>query len=137
MTIAGALRPVVSGLIGDDPPVAIRAWDGSLLGPRDGPATIVIRSPRAIRRLLYAPDELGFGRSYVAGELDIEGDVYAALAVRDALAGRRGHADLRLGWRRAPALLRAARAVGALGPPLPPPPHEAHLRGRRHSKARD
>ena len=31
----------------------------------------------------------------------------------------------------------AARSLGALGRPLPPPPEEARLRGRRHSKARD
>jgi cyclopropane-fatty-acyl-phospholipid synthase len=36
-----------------------------------------------------------------------------------------------------PAVVRASRAVGALGRPLPPPPEEARQRGRRHSRARD
>jgi cyclopropane-fatty-acyl-phospholipid synthase len=30
-----------------------------------------------------------------------------------------------------------AKRLGVLGPPLPPPPEEARLRGRRHSKERD
>src|SRR5207248_1354110 len=33
--------------------------------------------------------------------------------------------------------LGAARHLGALGRPLPPPPEEARLHGRRHSRARD
>mgnify|MGYP000561977446 CR=1 FL=1 len=31
--------------------------------------------PRALRRLLWAPNQLGLARAYVAGELDVEGDV--------------------------------------------------------------
>ena len=40
-----------------------------------GAPTVVVRSRRALRRLLWAPGELGLARAYVAGELDVEGDL--------------------------------------------------------------
>ncbi len=120
---------LIEGLLGPDLPVAFRAYDGSRTGPLDPPATVVIRSPEALRRIVAAPGELGFGRAYVAGDLDLEGDVFAALALRDHLP------DLRL----TPAQwLTALRLAGLAGlRPLPPPPEEARLHGRRHSRARD
>jgi cyclopropane-fatty-acyl-phospholipid synthase len=90
---------------------------------------VVLRSPEALRRIVTAPGELGFARAYVAGDLDIEGDLYETLVL---LEQRR--ALLRL----VPELLPVVRDLGidALRPP-PPPPEEARLRGRRHSKVRD
>ena len=118
--------------------MAIRCWDGSTVGDAASPATIVISSPRAVRRLLWSPNELGLGRAYVAGELDVEGDVFAALALRDALAGdEHDPVKIRLGWRGWLKALRAGLSLGAVGRPLPPPEQEAQLRGRRHSKTRD
>lgn len=133
-SVADAIRPLTSRLFGGDPPVRIACWDGSVLGPASG-ATIILRSPNALRRLVWAPNEVGLGRAYVAGDLDIDGDIFALLSVRDALAARGretplGVSDLR-------AVFSAARGAGALGLPLPPPPEEARLRGRIHSKARD
>jgi cyclopropane-fatty-acyl-phospholipid synthase len=90
---------------------------------------IVLRSPDALRRIATAPGELGFARAYVAGDLDIEGDVYEALAV---LERRRAFSHL---------IREVVPVVRDLGiaslRPLPAPPEEARLRGRRHSKARD
>jgi cyclopropane-fatty-acyl-phospholipid synthase len=132
--VAETLRPLMAAVFGENLPLALEAWDGSRLGPADAPATIVVRSPRALRRLLYAPNELGLGRAYVAGDLDLEGDVFAALGSRELIGERDEHVELRLGRGRA---LRAALRLGALGPPPAPPPEEARLRGSRHSKARD
>src|SRR5581483_4149938 len=118
----------------------MRFWDGSTLGPPEGSAgaTVVVRSPAALRRLVYAPSELGLGRAYVAGDIDVEGDVFAALAMlRGSIAEEDEHADVKLGTRAWVHAIGAARALGALGRPLPPPPEEARLQGRRHSKARD
>ncbi len=135
---AEVLRPVVRGIIGKgEPPFTIRCWDGSTIGPDTAPVTIVIRSPRALRRLLYQPNEIGLGRAYVAGELDVDGDVYAALDVRALLAGRDEGLHLGLrprGWFSA---LRAAYRLGMLGPPIPPPAEEVRLGGRIHSRRRD
>ncbi|HSK16132.1 MAG TPA: class I SAM-dependent methyltransferase [Gaiellaceae bacterium] len=122
------LRRLFERILGPDSPVAVELPDGSVVGPPGSPARLVVRSPDAIRRLLTAPGELGFARAYVAGELDVEGDVYEALALADRLSSHLGPGD----W------LAAARVAGLAGlRPLPPPPEEARLRGRRHSPARD
>ena len=47
-------------------------------GRPDAPA-LVVRNRRALRRLLWKPGELGLARAWVAGDLDIDGDLYAAL----------------------------------------------------------
>ena len=41
---------------------------------------ITVRSPAAVAYLAQAPGELGLARAYVAGHLDVEGDMYEALA---------------------------------------------------------
>ena len=38
---------------------------------RPGP-TLTLRSPRAIGHVLRAPGELGLGRAYVCGEIDVD-----------------------------------------------------------------
>jgi cyclopropane-fatty-acyl-phospholipid synthase len=124
-TIADLLQQ----LVGTDLPIAVEAYDGSRLGPTDAPATLKIRSQLALRRIVQAPGELGFGRAYVAGDLDLEGDIFAALELRDRLP------DLKL---RPAQWLAALRLVGpgALKP-VAAPPEEARLHGRRHTKQRD
>lgn len=132
--VASALGPVVDAVAGGELPVSVRFWDGSTTGASSSSTAIVVRSPAALRRLLWSPNELGLGRAYVSGEIDIEGDVFEALAVGDE-AGRRPSLDLGLrGWRR---VLGAAWRLGLVAPPPPPPPEEARLRGRRHSPTRD
>jgi cyclopropane-fatty-acyl-phospholipid synthase len=124
-----ALADLLQELLGPDVPIAIEAYDGSRLGPADAPATLLIRSPTALRRIVQAPGELGFARAYVAGDIDLEGDIFAALALRDHLP------DMKL---RPAQWLAALRLVGpgALKP-VPRPRQEARLHGRRHSKTRD
>jgi cyclopropane-fatty-acyl-phospholipid synthase len=131
--VAERLRPLVAALLGDDPPVRVEFWDGSGLGPPDGPGTIRVNHRDALRRLLWAPGELGLARAHVAGELDIDGDLLAMLEVLSPAAPRDQNLGL-TGWLRG---ARAAASVGAIGRPLPPPPEEARQRGRRHSKGRD
>jgi cyclopropane-fatty-acyl-phospholipid synthase len=123
------IADLVEQIVGPDLPVAFEAYDGSRCGPEHPPAKIVVKSPDAIRRIVTAPGELGLGRAYVAGDLDLEGDVFAALELR------RNMPQVRL----TPTTWRAAfELVGVDGlRPLPPPPEEARLRGRRHSRERD
>lgn len=123
------LSSLIESVLGADLPIAVRGYDGSALGPPDAPATIVLRSRDALRRIVTAPGELGFARAYVSGELDVEGDIYAALTLRDRLP------DVRLSPTQ---LVAAAREVGLRNlRPMAPPPEEARLKGRRHSVARD
>ncbi len=132
-TAAASFAALFGALLGEPLPLAVRFWDGSTIGAPDGPATIVLRSPAALRRALYSPNELGFGRAYVTGELDIDGDLFAAMR---ALV-RAAPDDLRIGARTLARTLGRAARLGVIGRPLPPPPEEARLTGWLHSRARD
>lgn len=113
-------------------PVAVRFWDGSELGAADAPATVHVRTPRALRRILYAPGELGFARAYVVGEIDVEGDLEAGLRL---LMTANPDVKVEAGpWARA--VVAAARS-GVLGRPLAVPREEVKLGGILHSKVRD
>ncbi|MCD9875520.1 SAM-dependent methyltransferase [Streptomyces guryensis] len=128
------LKSLVEQLLGVPLPVRIRAWDGSQAGPPGAPA-LVVRNRRAVRRLLFKPGELGLARAWVAGDLDIEGDLYAALDLMSELVWERGE-DARslLQMVRDPEARAAARGlVKVAGLPLPPaPPREEVRRARTH-----
>ena len=115
-------------------PLGIRCWDGSEVPGPPGSPTLVVSSPRALRRIVYSRGELGLARAYVSGELDIEGDVFEVLALPDALAER---PSLTLEGGRVRSLLTELLRAGVFGPPLPPPPEEIRMRGLRHSLRRD
>ena len=132
MTAASVLGPLFHATLGKDLPVRVEFWDGSAAGPATD-VVIRVRSPLALRRILYAPHELGFARAYVAGDLDIEGDPILALEVLRRAAPH----GARLGWRSWVDAARAAQRLGVLGTPPAPPPEEARLRGRRHTRERD
>ena len=131
--VAGALEPLVSGLLGGRVPVRVEFWDGSTLGPMESPDTLHVRSAEAIRHLVWAPNELGVGRAYVSGAIDVGGDVWATMAaIRDAAPSIQ-HAGLGT----IPTALGAARRIGAVGRRPPIPPEEARPSGLRHTKGRD
>ena len=77
-TVATRLSSLLETVLQTPMPVRIRAWDGSTAGPADAP-TLIIRHKRAMRRIMWQPNELGLARAYVAGEVDLEGDIYDAL----------------------------------------------------------
>jgi cyclopropane-fatty-acyl-phospholipid synthase len=87
--------------------------------------------------LLYAPNELGLTRAYVAGDLDIEGDIFDLFRLRDRVIKTKGSADLGVGWKGWAATALSAYHSHALGLPLRPPPEEVRLKGKLHSKRRD
>jgi cyclopropane-fatty-acyl-phospholipid synthase len=112
-------------------PFAVEFWDGTRLASTNGGGpTFYVRSPRAAARVLLAPGQLGLGRAYVSGELEVD-DIEVVIALLDgweppALSG----ADKRA------LLLGAARAAGPMLPPRRPAA-ELHPSGRRHSRERD
>src|SRR3954452_19332901 len=137
--VAERLTDALAPILGVDRlPVRLQAWDDTVAGPDDAPL-VIIRSPQAIRRLVWAPDEVGLARAYVAGELDVEGDLYAPFAALSS-TGR-----LAPGESPAPslterlALLRTGLALGVIGREPPPPRGGVRPRryGRLHSKRRD
>jgi cyclopropane-fatty-acyl-phospholipid synthase len=134
--VAPALAATVRRLVGDDLPVGLRAWDGSQAGPVDGPV-VVLRNRRALRRLLWRPDELGLARAYVTGDLDVDGDLGDGLARVWAFARERGRDRVHVGVRDRMEALGTAARLGVFGPPPRPPASEARIHGRLHSRARD
>jgi cyclopropane-fatty-acyl-phospholipid synthase len=121
-------------LLGVPLPWGVRCWDGSEVPGPPGAPTLVVASPRALRRILYARDELGLARAYVSGELDVEGDPSQLLRFPDELPAR---PSLRLDRAALRPLFTDLVRVGALGLPVRPPPEESRLRGLRHSLRRD
>ncbi|MBA3522982.1 MAG: class I SAM-dependent methyltransferase [Geodermatophilaceae bacterium] len=122
--VADALRRVLG-----DVPVAVEAFDGSLSGPPDAGIRVRVRSPRALNYLITSPGELGLARAFVAGDLEVDGDLHDTLELLTTdLVGD-------VPW------LERLRALQELGlgtlRPLPPPPEEVRLHGWRHSKRRD
>ncbi|UIX33587.1 SAM-dependent methyltransferase [Streptomyces sp. GQFP] len=131
---ASRLQSFAEQLLGAPLPMRIRAWDGSEAGPPGAP-TLVVRNRRALRRLLWKPGELGLARAWVAGDLDIEGDFYAALDLLSGLVWERGEDARTLTEAlREPEVRAAVRGlVKIAGLPLPPaPPREEVPRRRRH-----
>ncbi|MFF7856635.1 class I SAM-dependent methyltransferase [Streptomyces sp. NPDC007904] len=138
---ASRLQGLVEQLLGTPLPVRIRAWDGSEAGPPGAP-TLVVRNRRALRHLLWKPGELGLARAWVAGDLEIDGDLYTALGSLSGLIWERGEDARSLAQSlRDPEFRSAVRGLFALaGPPLPPaPPREEARRPRRglHTKHSD
>ncbi|HEY3941734.1 MAG TPA: cyclopropane-fatty-acyl-phospholipid synthase family protein [Acidimicrobiales bacterium] len=132
-SVARLLAPLLEVAVGGELPVRFEFWDRSTLGPRSAPEVVGVHSPDAIRRLLWAPLELGLARAFVAGDVTVQGDLVEVLGAVRAASHRTRGLDPRLVL----GVLRAARAVGAVGLPLPPPPEEAAPRGLRHSRHRD
>ena len=132
---------------------------GRQRGRPAGAPVLIARSPRALRRILWRPDELGLARAYISGDLDVDGDLADGLrrvwgAIGPKLPGggarpdsaplpgpARGLQTARALAAQAPAALTAVRAVARLKvpvwPPPPPPRCELRIRGRLHSRARD
>ncbi|WP_329457508.1 cyclopropane-fatty-acyl-phospholipid synthase family protein [Streptomyces sp. NBC_01497] len=137
---ASRLSALTQELIGAPPPVRIRAWDGSTAGPAEGP-TVVIRSRRALRRIMWKPGELGLARAYVSGDLDVEGDLYEVLDRLASFIWERTDAEPHKLSALDPKVRSAAKQFLQLAGPFPPPPPPVEeIRGRAgtiHTKRRD
>jgi cyclopropane-fatty-acyl-phospholipid synthase len=95
---------------------AFRLWDGTTVTIGDGtgePAfTVVFGSAAIFARLMRDPTPYAFAEAYVDGALDIDGDLFAAMHVSEALeALRLPLAErVRLAWTMRSALVSSPRA---------------------------
>jgi cyclopropane-fatty-acyl-phospholipid synthase len=112
---------------------AVRCWDGTAVGPDAGrPArfTLVLEHPGALRQMFWPFNRVALGEAYIYGDFDIEGDVYAFIALLKFLIAQRWGLGEKLSFlRRLLALPKCARPRTGL--------QAAKLRGRAHSAARD
>jgi cyclopropane-fatty-acyl-phospholipid synthase len=109
--------------------VRIDCYDGSSVGPAEAKARVIVRSPDALAYIITAPSELGLARAFVSGAIDIEGDIFDVLELRNQLP------DVRIDRGAVAAALKLAGTAGLRRPPVPP--EEARLHGWMHSKERD
>ncbi len=124
------LRHAVTGAL-PSRPFGLRFWDGTEVPATEpGAPTLTFTTPRALAHVLRAPGELGLGRAYVAGMIEVD-DLEAALRMVDTFEPP----PLTLG-QRAGLAVGLVRACGLVLPP-PVPAAELRLRGRRHTIGRD
>jgi len=86
--------------------------------------------------LLWAPNQLGFARAYVSGDILIGGDLLAALAVLEQSADPEFGPGVVIDGSTRRAIVKAALRLGVVGPPPRPPAEESRLGGLRYSKSR-
>jgi cyclopropane-fatty-acyl-phospholipid synthase len=134
--VAGQLAEALEPFVGGDLPVRLRAWDGSEAGPVDAPL-VEVRTPDAVRRLVWHPGELGAAQAYVTGEIEVHHDLGAALAHVRSVARERRLSAVRPSPAAVVKALRTVARLGALGPPAAPPGSQVRVRGRLHSMRRD
>lgn len=139
-SVAARLVRAAEGLVGGPLGVHLRAWDDSEAGGSDG-GTVVFRNRRALRRILWAPNELGLVRGFVTGDIDFEGDIIGILD-QPEIVTRFSHHTLKS----VPAaqIVRAVATLAMYGgigrPPAPPsteiPAHRYSL-VHKHSRSQD
>jgi cyclopropane-fatty-acyl-phospholipid synthase len=127
-TAAAVVRRCQAWLADAGVALPVRLWDGRVLGPEDRGYRIVLARPWALRAMVLRPTDLRLGETYLAGAIDVEGSMVAAL--RD-LADLRARVPLHVAARVATAVLR-----------LPAPPRwlaagRVSLTGRVHDRERD
>ncbi|MFL5824614.1 MAG: class I SAM-dependent methyltransferase [Solirubrobacteraceae bacterium] len=112
-------------------PFSVHFWDGTGVEATEpgGPA-FLFRSPRALAHVLRAPGELGIGRAYVSGLLEVD-DLDGTLRVMDTFE------PPPIPWRQQLRLGGALLAACGLTRPPRRPEAELRLRGERHTLARD
>jgi cyclopropane-fatty-acyl-phospholipid synthase len=112
-------------------PFTIALWDGSRLPSTNGGGpTFTARSKDALAHAIGAPGQLGLGRAYVSGALEVD-DMDEVIALLND-------------WKPPPVgaiekarLIAAALRAGGVRRPPPAPKAELHLRGRKHTTKRD
>jgi len=116
--------------------VALRLWDGNsiTIGAGAPAVTLIVRDPALVRDMVLHRDPLRLAEAYFQDRLDVEGDLYAALALKDHFQSMK----LSLGE-------RAVLLFSALSPDASPPARggtageSSYLKTRRlwpaHSKA--
>lgn len=131
------MKRLMLRLLGDDTAgLRVEVYDGTVLGPSDASTTVRIVSDDFFRRVITGRGtELAFARAYVAGDVEVDGDIYGLLELRHRIGKLRPDRQF---------VSDAAHVIGVHSltdlsrlRPLAPPPEEARVRGVLHSRGRD
>jgi cyclopropane-fatty-acyl-phospholipid synthase len=129
--LARAVVTILAKTVRDDRRLSIQLDGDASPGNGAADARVRIHGPDAVARLIFPPSPDGFAEAYLRGDLEIDGDVGAAIQQGQTF-------DLR---RLDPTNLRRLARYGLelrRDTPSPPSLHRiARLSGRRHSRARD
>ncbi|MEI8080629.1 MAG: class I SAM-dependent methyltransferase [Actinomycetes bacterium] len=130
------IADVFTAIVGPNVGVEFVAYDGSKAGTIGSDVRVDFRSPKATELFMSRPGEIGLVRAYVAGEIDISGDLVTML---------RAFFDARPFPRMS--VSDAAKIAKQFGPDYfrntdllhsdRIPGEERRLSGKRHSKSRD
>lgn len=115
----------------------VRYWDGTLerSSVAEAPFTLCVNRRGALRRMLLPPNELSIVEAYLSGDVDIAGNLEAAVMLSDAISAR---------LRSPRAVARLLRHLLALPSREPAPAvraasakHVVPRAGRQHEPSRD
>jgi len=123
------LADIFSLVAGDDVDVEFVAYDGSRAGRAGSDIRLEVRNPRAVSFFTSSPGQLGLARAYVAGDLEVVGDMHTALT---RLWGIRA-SNVSLADK---AKIARELAPFALKRPTPPQ-QEASATRKQHTRSRD
>jgi len=127
-----SLQNVTEEFLGANANVRFSDWRGRRWGPADAPVHVRFNDDAALRHFIRSPGELGFGRAYVSGAMDIDGDIWTLLDLGRNLGGLRFSPSQIRG-------LIAEIGIGRLrsAPPVPPEEIDVGNRLQAHSRRRD
>jgi cyclopropane-fatty-acyl-phospholipid synthase len=132
---AEIMGPTLTELLNGPPPVRFEFWDGSSLDAESGTGqqfTVRLTSTDALRRMAFAPGELGLARAFVVGDVETDDNIADVLRVM-----RRASGDIAVRPSTIKAIVQAANELKLLGRPPASPPEEMVPHGVRHSLRRD
>jgi cyclopropane-fatty-acyl-phospholipid synthase len=120
--------------------LTLRLWNGTTLrvgtnaaGAGDSPFTLVFRSPETVWSAVLGRDPLALADAYFRGDLDIEGDFFAALSLKDHLEVLQMPAGEKLAAAFTALRLRMLNAAARHSEALFAPSHAPRIKA--HSKA--
>ncbi len=75
----------------EGPPFAIRLWDGwqwKSSANLEPACTLAVGNPRALRAFVTDPSELTMGKSFINGDVDVEGDFFEIFSIVEQILNR-------------------------------------------------
>jgi len=122
----------------------LRLWNGAnlrvgadRLSGGDSPFTLVFRNPDAVSSAVLSRDPLALAEAYFRGDLDIEGDFFAALSIKDHLDALKMSSGEQLRALYTALRLRVLNAATQAARATLAPSHGSHVKDHSKTENRD